>query len=337
MIYRPNSMLVTGGAGFIGANFIHHMLKQNDSLHIINLDLLTYAGSLDNLKNLPAPDRHHFIQGDICNRATIENLFIKYPIDTVVHFAAESHVDRSIMGPAAFLSANVVGTFNLLEAARLSWLEDQKLNAQQCRFHHVSTDEVFGSLTKEDKPFDESSPYKPNSPYSASKASSDHWVHAYHHTYGLPTTMSHCSNNYGPMQNPEKFIPTILRACLAGEPIPIYGKGDQIRDWLYVEDHCRAIERILAQGRVGESYNVGGDNEQINLDVVRRICKTLDILAPQSVPYETLIRFIPDRPGHDWRYAINSSKIKNELGWQPLETFEKGLLSTIRGCLSRGG
>lgn len=323
-------MLITGGAGFIGSHFIHHMLKQNDELQIINIDALTYAGSLNNLKNLPDPKRHHFVHSDICHIESIQKLFDQYPIDTIVHFAAESHVDRSISGPGAFVVTNVVGTFNLLETARQFWLCDQKLNETQCRFHHISTDEVFGALTKDEDAFVETSPHKPNSPYSASKASSDHLVDCYYHTYGLPITMSHCSNNYGPMQHSEKFIPTIVHACLNEQPIPIYGKGDQIRDWLYVEDHCRAIEYILKKGKVGAHYNIGGSNEQVNLDVAKQVCRILDLLVPRKKPYETLIRFIPDRLGHDWRYAINSSKIQNELGWKSLESFETGLVKTVQ-------
>lgn len=330
MIYQPKNMLVTGGAGFIGSHFIRHMLAHNTDLQIINLDSLTYAGSLDNLKDLPTL-RHHFIQEDIGNTEYIQALFEEHQIDTVVHFAAESHVDRSIIGPGAFIFTNVVGTFNLLEAARLHW---DQADPKKHRFHYISTDEVFGALTKIENPFTENSAYKPNSPYAASKASGDHLVRCYHHTYGMPTTISHCSNNYGPMQHPEKFIPTIIRACLAWEPIPIYGKGDQIRDWLYVEDHCRAIELILKNGRVGESYNIGGNNEKTNMAVAKHICKTLDHLLPREKPYETLITSITDRPGHDWRYAIDSSKIKKELGWEPAETFEEGILKTIQEYLA---
>lgn len=332
-IYQPEHVLVTGGAGFIGSHFIRHLLNHHDDIYIINLDSLTYAGSLDNLNDLPRKDQHHFIQGDIGDIDLIQHLFGEYPIDTVVNFAAESHVDRSIIGPGAFIYTNVIGTFNLLEAARLYWIDEKKLNEKECRFHHISTDEVYGALTPIDKPFTEKSPFNPSSPYSASKASADHLVHCYHHTYGLPTTISSCSNNYGPMQHAEKFIPTIIRSCLMGEKIPIYGKGDQIRDWLYVEDHCRAIELILTKGKIGETYNIGGDNEQINLDVVKRICKILDTLIPQSESYESLIEFIPDRPGHDWRYAIDASKIKNELGWEPLEPFDRGLLKTVQANL----
>lgn len=333
MIYQPRHILVTGGAGFIGCHFIRYMLSNYDDIHIINLDSLTYAGSLSNLDNLPRANQYQFIQGDICDTDLVHHLFKEHPIDTVVHFAAESHVDRSIIGPGAFVFTNVEGTFNLLETARLRWLEEQDFDEKQCRFHHVSTDEVYGALTKGGKPFTENSPYRPNSPYSASKAAADHLVHCYYHTYGLPVTINNSSNNYGPMQHLEKFIPTIIRACLAWEKIPIYGKGDQIRDWIYVEDHCRAIDTILRHGKVGESYNVGGDNEQVNLEVVKRICGIFDNLLPQEKRYETLVNFITDRPGHDWRYAIDSSKIKKELGWKPTEPFENGLLKTVEAYL----
>jgi dTDP-glucose 4,6-dehydratase len=331
--YRPENILVTGGAGFIGSHFIRYMLNQHDDINIINLDSLTYAGSLDNLRDLSRANQHHFIQGDICDIDLIHHLFNEYPIDTVVNFAAESHVDRSIIGPGAFVFTNVIGTFNLLEAARLHWLEEKKLDEKKCRFHHISTDEVYGALSKTEKPFTENSPFKPNSPYSATKASSDHLVHCYHHTYGLPTTVSNCSNNYGPMQHAEKFIPTIIRSCLSWENIPLYGKGDQIRDWLYVEDHCRAIELILKHGKLGETYNIGGNNELINLDVAKQVCRILDQLLPQTEPYESLITFVPDRPGHDWRYAIDTTKIQNELGWEALEPFDRGLFKTIQACL----
>lgn len=333
-IYKPQNVLVTGGAGFIGSHFIRHLLSQEDDIYIINLDSLTYAGSPDNFKDLIHSDQHHFIQGDIGDIDLIHRIFREYLIDTVVHFAAESHVDRSIIGPGAFIFTNIVGTFNLLEVARLNWLEEKKLTKEQCRFHHISTDEVYGSLAKTEKPFTEKSSYRPNSPYSASKSAADHLVHCYHHTYGLPTTVSNCSNNYGPMQHVEKFIPTVIRSCLAWEKIPIYGAGDQIRDWLYVDDHCRAIELILKNGQVGEIYNVGGNNEQLNISVAKQICAIFDSLLPQSEPYETLIAFVDDRPGHDKRYAIDSSKIKNTLNWEPSEPFDRGLLKTIQDTLS---
>lgn len=331
MNYQPQNMLVTGGAGFIGSHFIRYMLANNANLQIINLDALTYAGSLDNVSDLPS-SKHHFIEEDICNTEYMQALFQEHQIDTVVHFAAESHVDRSIMGPGAFVFTNVVGTFNLLEAARLHW--GDHADPKKHRFHYISTDEVFGALTKTEKPFTENSPHQPNSPYAASKAAGDHLVRCYHHTYGMPTTISHCSNNYGPMQHPEKFIPTIIRACLAWNPIPIYGKGDQIRDWLYVEDHCEAIECVLKKGRVGDSYNIGGNNEKTNIEIAKHICKIFDDLLPREKPYETLITSIIDRPGHDWRYAINSSKIKKELGWEAKEQFESGILKTVKRYLA---
>lgn len=331
--YQPRNMLVTGGAGFIGSHFIRYLLEQDNDIKIINLDSLTYAGSLDNLKDLPRLKDYTFIQGDICDTDMIHALFKKYDIDTVVNFAAESHVDRSIIGPGAFVFTNVVGTFSLLETARLYWLEDKKLTPTDCRFHHISTDEVFGSLETNQPPFTEKSPYQPNSPYSASKASADHLVRCYHHTYGLPITINHSSNNYGTMQHPEKFIPTIIRACLAWEPIPIYGKGNQIRDWVHVDDHCQAIDLVVTRGQIGETYNVGGNNEQMNLEVVKRICALMDKLLPQEDPYSTLIDFVTDRPGHDIRYAIDCRKIKEQLGWEPTTPFEMGLLTTIEDYL----
>lgn len=330
--YCPKNMLVTGGAGFIGSHFVRYMLKKDNTIKIFNLDSLNHGG-LENLSNLFRPKDHTFIEGDISDIDLVHTLFKDYNIDTVVHFAAESHVDRSIISPGAFVLTNIVGTFNLLETARLHWLENKKLSEKECRFFHISTDEVFGSLSKEDKSFHENSPYKPNSPYSASKASSDHLVHCYQNTYGLPTHITNCSNNYGPMQHPEKFIPTIIRSCLAWEPIPIYGKGDQIRDWLYVEDHCRAIDLVLTQGIIGERYNIGGNNEQVNLDVVKKVCRIMDELLPQEKPYESLISFTVDRPGHDYRYAVDCSKIKHDLGWEPTTSFETGLLTTVQDYL----
>ena len=255
--YQPQNILVTGGAGFIGCNYIRYMLTKYKNISIVNLDKLTYAGSLDNLADLPDPSRHQFIQGDICDQLLVAKLLRQYQIDTIVHFAAESHVDRSITGPAAFIETNILGTFSLLEAARSYWLDDSLYGQQQCRFHHISTDEVYGSLAKKDPPFEESTAYAPNSPYSASKAGSDHLVRAWHHTYGLPVTTSNCSNNYGPYQHPEKFIPTIIRCCFEQKPIPIYGDGTNIRDWLYVEDHCSGVDTVIRQGKPGETYNIG--------------------------------------------------------------------------------
>ncbi|HZW70842.1 MAG TPA: dTDP-glucose 4,6-dehydratase [Hanamia sp.] len=323
MSYPLHNVLVTGGAGFIGANFIRHLLAQETNVRVINLDLLTYAGSLDNLVNLPHPDRYHFIHGNICDAVLVKNLLRDHNVDTIVHFAAESHVDRSIQDPGAFIQTNLVGTFTLLEAARQYWKNNTG------RFHHVSTDEVFGTLQKNDPAFTEQTKYAPNSPYSASKAGSDHLVRAYFHTYKLPVTTSHCSNNYGPYQHAEKLIPTIIHACLAQKPIPIYGNGSNIRDWLYVEDHCRGIMTILKNGQLGETYNIGGCNEWNNLKLAQYICQVMDELRPQKKSYKELITFVTDRPGHDWRYAIDCTRMRNELNWQPLETFETGIRKTI--------
>ncbi len=326
--YTPRNLLVTGGAGFIGANFIHCYLAQQPTVKIVNLDLLTYAGSLKHLENLPHAAQQHFIHGDIGDAALVEKIFREHDIDTVVHFAAESHVDRSISGPAPFIQTNVVGTFVLLEAARLYWSAVNK-DLTHCRFHHVSTDEVYGALSKTDPAFTEQTAYAPNSPYSASKASSDHLVRSYFHTYQLPVTMSHCSNNYGPFQHAEKFIPKIIQASLAWQPIPIYGNGSHIRDWLYVEDHCQGIADIIAKAQVGETYNLGGETEMDNLSVAKLICQLMDQLYPRAKPYHSLIGFVADRPGHDWRYAIDISKISRDLGWKPAQSFVSGLQKTI--------
>ncbi|HCB12182.1 MAG TPA: dTDP-glucose 4,6-dehydratase, partial [Gammaproteobacteria bacterium] len=316
-----------GGAGFIGCNFVRHLLANDPEVHIVNLDLLTYAGSLDNVRDLPDPTRHVFIQGDICDRSMTGRLMREHRIDTIAHFAAESHVDRSITGPAAFVQTNLVGTFTLLEAARLAWLEEKTVKS--CRFHHISTDEVYGTLQHDDPPFTETTSYAPNSPYSASKAGSDHLVRAYFHTYGLPVVTTNCSNNYGPFQHGEKFIPTVIRSCLLQKPIPVYGDGSNIRDWLYVEDHCRGIETVIRQGQPGETYNIGGCNEWANINITRLICQLLDERHPEHAPHERLITFVTDRPGHDWRYAIDASKMDRELGWQPLETFQTGIAKTV--------
>jgi dTDP-glucose 4,6-dehydratase len=332
--YQPRNVLVTGGAGFIGANFIRHLLARDVSVNIFNLDVLTYAGSLSNLENLADPSRHHFIQGDICDAKLVAELLQRHEIDTIVHFAAESHVDRSISGPAPFIHTNLVGTFTLLEAARRYWLVENKWTAAQCLFHHISTDEVFGTLQATDPAFTEQTPYAPNSPYSASKAGSDHLVRAYWHTYHVPITMSNCSNNYGPYQHAEKLIPTIIRACRDWSPIPIYGDGTNIRDWLYVEDHCAAIWAIVQRGRLGETYNVGGNNELDNLTLAKQICDFMDQLRPREKSYQTLIQFVTDRLGHDWRYAINNHKILTELGWRPEETMASGIRKTIEHYLS---
>jgi dTDP-glucose 4,6-dehydratase len=333
MEHHPRNVLVTGGAGFIGCNFVRHLLAVDPDASIVTLDLLTYAGSLDNLRELPDPNRHVFVQGDICDRPLVDRLLREHQIDTIAHFAAESHVDRSITGPAAFVQTNLVGTFTLLEAARAAWLDGK--TAEHRRFHHISTDEVYGTLKRDDPAFTETTPYAPNSPYSASKAGCDHLVRAYFHTYGLPVVTTNCSNNYGPFQHDEKFIPTVIRSCLLQQPIPVYGDGSNIRDWLYVEDHCRGVEAVIRQGRLGETYNIGGCNEWANLDIARLICKLLDQRRPEHAPHERLITFVTDRPGHDWRYAIDASRMDEELGWRPLETFETGIAKTVDWYLER--
>lgn len=334
-MYKGNSMiLVTGGAGFIGSNFVLEWLGSEDE-SVLNLDKLTYAGNLNNLASLRDDRRHVFVQGDICDRELIDRLLNEHKPRAIVHFAAESHVDRSIHGPAAFVQTNVNGTFNLLEASRAYWstLSDQARS--EFRFLHVSTDEVYGSLDPSDVPFSETHPYQPNSPYSASKAASDHLVRAYHHTYGFPTLTTNCSNNYGPYHFPEKLIPLVIANARAGKPLPIYGDGQQIRDWLYVKDHCAAIRRVLSEGRLGETYNVGGWNEKANLEVVHALCDILDEMDPRPAggSYRQQITYVADRPGHDRRYAIDARKIERELGWKPLETFETGLRKTVRWYL----
>ena len=334
MEHHPRNVLVTGGAGFIGCNFIRHLLATEPDARIVTLDLLTYAGSLDNLRELPDPARHTFIQGDICDRPLVDRLLREHAIDTITHFAAESHVDRSISGPAAFVQTNLVGTFTLLEAARGAWLEGGK-TAGHRRFHHISTDEVYGTLKSNDPPFSETTPYAPNSPYSASKAGSDHLVRAYFHTYGLPVVTTNCSNNYGPYQHGEKFIPTVIRSCLLQRPIPVYGDGSNIRDWLYVEDHCRGIDAVIRRGKLGETYNIGGDNEWANINIAKLICALLDQHRPEHAPHERLINFVADRLGHDWRYAIDPRKMSEELGWRPEETFNTGIAKTVDWYLER--
>lgn len=331
--YTPKNILVTGGCGFIGSHFIHYVLAQPLAVKVINLDALTYAGSLEHLHSLDHDARYQFVQGDICDEALVKKILQQHQIDTIVHFAAESHVDRSIQGPKAFVQTNVMGTFVLLEAARQYWLAERQWNAQQCRFHHVSTDEVYGTLSKTDPAFSESTAYAPNSPYSASKAGSDHLVRAYFHTFGLPMTLSNCSNNYGPWQHAEKLIPTIIRSCVAGQAIPVYGDGSNIRDWLYVTDHCDALWQIIQRGMIGDMYNVGGNNEWTNLAIVRKICQLLDTVKPAAMPYEHLIRFVTDRAGHDWRYAIDATKIQQQLHWFPRETFETGIVKTVESYL----
>jgi len=367
--FKAKNILVTGGAGFIGCNYVRYMLANNQNVKIVNLDLLTYAGSMENLKDLPDESRHTFVQGDICDRALIDRLLREHEIDTIVHFAAESHVDNSISGPEIFVQTNVMGTFTLLEAARQFWLSDVRCETEDAgsspiphptshdalrasfRFHHISTDEVYGTLSKEDPAFTEATPYAPNSPYSASKAGSDHLVRAYFHTYGLPVTTTNCSNNYGPYQHSEKLIPTIIRNCVNGSPIPVYGDGSNIRDWLYVEDHCSGIDAVIRRGQLGETYNIGGINEWANIDIVRCICSLMDELnvgretedvrredtSPIShlTSYADLISFVTDRPGHDWRYAIDAAKMSQELAWRPTETFESGICKTVEWYLAR--
>lgn len=334
--YTPRNILITGGAGFIGCHLVRHLLRTDAQVRIVNLDLLTYAGSLDNLDALPDPERHEVVQGTICDRQLVEKLLREHDIDTIVHCAAESHVDRSISGPAAFIETNIVGTFALLEAARDVWLREDARDTHQCRFQHISTDEVYGALTAHEPAFSETTPFAPNSPYAASKAASDHLVRAYRNTYGLPAIITHCSNNYGPHQHPEKFIPTVIRSCLQGQAIPVYGDGSNRRDWLYVEDHCAAIDLILRRGRTGETYNIGGDNNWPNLDVVHLICKVLaDLTGRSAQAFTRLIHFVTDRPGHDWRYAIDATKLRHELGWTPTETFEMGMRKTVAWYLEQ--
>jgi dTDP-glucose 4,6-dehydratase len=330
------NVLVTGGAGFIGSNFVRYLLQAEPAVNIVNLDALTYAGSLENLQDLPDPARHNFIQGDICDRSLLDIILRRRHIDTIVHFAAETHVDRSILGPEQFIRTNVVGTFTLLEASRQVWLQEKILPIEAVRFHHVSTDEVFGSLTPGEPAWTENTPYAPNSPYAASKASSDHLVRSYGHTYGLPVTISNCSNNYGPYQFPEKLIPLMILNGLQGDSLPIYGDGQQIRDWLFVEDHCSAIWQVLRQGQPGETYNIGGGNQPTNQVVIDTLCDILDECLPNSphVPHAALKRRVTDRPGHDRRYAMDFSKIRNELGWEPRQSLQSGLLKTVEWYLA---
>ncbi len=328
------TILITGGAGFIGSNFILDWLAQSDE-PIVNLDKLTYAGNLQNLASLTRDGRHRFVHGDYGNAALVAALLSQHGPRAVVNFAAESHVDRSIHGPGEFIHTNIVGTFTLLESVRAYWNGlDQKAQAT-FRLLHVSTDEVYGSLTRSAPAFTESTAYQPNSPYSASKAASDHLVRAYHHTYGLPVLTTNCSNNYGPLQFPEKLIPLMIVHALAGKPLPVYGDGQQVRDWLYVKDHCSALRRVLQAGAPGEVYNVGGWNEMPNLDIVHRLCSLLDDLRPRATgaPHSQLIRFVTDRPGHDRRYAIDARKIEQQLGWRPAETFESAIRKTLQWYL----
>jgi len=330
------NILVTGGAGFIGSSLVRNLLEQEPAAHVYNLDALTYAGSLENLRDLPDGARHTFIEGDINDRQRVEELLHSQAIDTIVHLAAETHVDRSIHGPAAFINTNIVGTFALLEAARAVWLGSGHRPDGAYRFHHVSTDEVYGSLEPDEPAFHEERAYQPNSPYAASKAASDHLVRAYAHTYGLPVTLSNCSNNYGPRQYPEKLIPLMILNAMAGEALPVYGDGKQVRDWLYVDDHCRAVHAVLERGRPGETYNIGGGAQRTNLELVNELCRILDELLPESPhrPHARLVRFVPDRPGHDRRYAMDIRKIQQHLEWEPSESLASGLRKTVQWYLA---
>ena len=329
------TILATGAAGFIGSNFVLDWCDQSTE-DVVSLDLLTYAGNLDNLSSLSHHAQHHFTQGNIGDRDLVSQLLKKYQVRAVVNFAAESHVDRSISGPGDFIETNIVGTYNLLESVRSYWNDLDENLKKDFRFLHVSTDEVYGSLSKTDPAFSETNRYEPNSPYSASKAASDHLVRAWHHTYGLPVITTNCSNNYGPYHFPEKLIPLCILNALNGKPLPIYGDGQQVRDWLYVKDHCSAIRRVLDKGRLGETYNVGGWNEKANLDVVKTLCSILDELKPKAdgTKYESQITFVKDRPGHDRRYAIDATKLEKELGWKPQETFETGIRKTVEWYLA---
>jgi dTDP-glucose 4,6-dehydratase len=330
---QARSIVITGGAGFIGSNFVHHWCENYPEDRVIVLDALTYAGNLNNLATLKDRKNFRFLQGDICDRALVDELFAGENIDTVAHFAAESHVDRSILGPGAFVQTNVVGTFTLLESFRQHWLSNHQ--PDNYRFLHVSTDEVYGSLGVDDPAFTETTPYAPNSPYSASKAGSDHLARAYFHTYRMPTIITNCSNNYGSYHFPEKLIPLMCINILLGNPLPVYGDGQNVRDWLYVRDHCQALDTVIHKGKAGETYNIGGNNEVKNIDLVRMLCHLMDELAPDLPvkPAQNLITFVKDRPGHDRRYAIDASKIRTELGWQPQETVEGGLRKTIQWYL----
>ena len=333
------TILVTGGAGFIGSNFVPYFCEKYPEYQVINLDKLTYAGNLDNLRECEKMPNYTFVHGDICDADLVEKLFQENDVRGVIHFAAESHVDNSIKGPRAFINTNIVGTFNLLDAARRHWMDapgQVKPGYEDCRFHHISTDEVYGALGATGM-FREDTPYAPNSPYSASKASSDFLVRAYHHTYGMNVTTSNCSNNYGPKQHNEKLIPHIISKALAGQPLPIYGRGENVRDWLYVLDHCKAIDLIFHKGKSGETYNVGGRNERNNITIVKRICAILDEKQPRAdgKKYEEQITFVADRAGHDFRYAIDATKLENELGWRAEENFDTGIGKTIEYYLGK--
>lgn len=330
------NILVTGGAGFIGSNFIHHLLKNEKDLRVFNYDALTYAGNLASLADIADDPRYRFIQGNICDADSVDAAIRSNQIDTIVHFAAESHVDRSILGPRQFIETNVMGTFTLLDVVRKYWLVEEGQTKERVRFHHVSTDEVFGSLKPGEPAWTEETPYAPNSPYAASKAASDHLVRSYGHTYGLPYTITNCSNNYGPYQFPEKLIPLIILNAMEGKPLPVYGDGQQVRDWLHVEDHCEAIHLVLAKGGAGSTYNIGGENQPANLAIVETICDILDEIDPNPAhrPHRELIQFVKDRPGHDRRYDMDTTKISSELGWHPRHTLQQGLLDTVHWYLS---
>ncbi len=325
-------ILVTGGAGFIGANFVLDWIVQ-EGTPVVTLDKLTYAGNIANLASLKNDARHVFAKGDINDRALVAGLLKTHQPQAIVHFAAESHVDRSIHGPGEFVQTNIVGTFSLLEEARAYWNSLEGTAKERFRFLHVSTDEVYGSLGDSDPAFSETTPYAPNSPYAASKAGSDHLVRAYHHTYGLPVITTNCSNNYGPLQFPEKLIPLMILNALAGKPLPVYGNGKNVRDWLYVGDHCAGIRAALARGKPGETYNIGGNSEKTNLEVVHALCAILDEMRPAGAPHARQITFVEDRAGHDWRYAIDAGKIRRELGWEPQERFDSGLRKTVKWYL----
>ncbi|MGI0489200.1 dTDP-glucose 4,6-dehydratase [Pantanalinema rosaneae CENA516] len=334
MSRTAHRILITGGAGFIGSNFVHHWCEQHPDDRVVVLDALTYAGNRQTLASLEGQANLRFVHGDICDRSLVDALLQEEEIDTVAHFAAESHVDRSILGPDAFVRTNVIGTFTLLEAFRHYW--NSRNQPSHYRFLHVSTDEVYGSLGSDDPAFSETTPYAPNSPYSASKAGSDHLARAYYHTYGMPTLITNCSNNYGPYHFPEKLIPLMAINILLGKPLPVYGDGQNIRDWLYVRDHCSALDVVIHQGKPGETYNVGGNNEVKNIDLVHKLCDLMDELAPELPvrPCRELITFVKDRPGHDRRYAINATKLKTELGWTPAETVDSGLRKTVAWYLA---
>lgn len=339
MSYQPRNVLVTGGAGFIGATYVHRLLASAPAVRVVNLDALTYAGNAAHLDGLPDPARHTFVTGSINDGALVRRLLREHAIDTVVNFAAESHVDRSIAGPAAFIRTNVEGTFALLEAVREVWRDEQGLGAEALaasrRFHHISTDEVYGDLAPDAPAFTEQSPYAPRSPYAASKAAADHLVRAWTATWGLPTLVSACSNNYGPRQHAEKFIPVIIASCRAGRFIPVYGDGTQRRDWLHVDDHCTALLAVLQRAAPGSSWNIGGGHECSNRELVQRLCAIMDGLLPSGAPHARLLRHVADRPGHDRRYAIDASRLRRELGWAPAVDFDAGLAATVRWYLSR--